>query len=102
MTINPPQPWDALVAAYEIATADCEGLGESYSDLECDFYADAQFAALVSVLIAPAPDIAALARKLRIFAAEDAGELRERQRLYAALIADAESLASRAKPNERL
>jgi hypothetical protein len=63
-------------------------LDEAFSDLAC-----AQNAALERLLLAPAPDLAALARKLALAVEELAWELPQGEASMAMLAADAERLS---------
>jgi hypothetical protein len=84
-------------ATYEMARADAcvpaEIEGE-LSDEECEMLGSAQSHATSALLLAPAPDLAALAYKLEIFAFEDCFWLspQYREPLFAALIADVRRL----------
>jgi hypothetical protein len=65
-------------------------LDEAFSDLAC-----AQNAALERVLLAPAPDLAALARKLALAVEEMAWELPQGEATMEQMAADAERLSAR-------
>ena len=64
--------WQSGLTAFEAATAalkDCQG------DDQVDAGADAQLAVMVPLLLTPAPDAAALSRKLEIIRAESAWDM---------------------------
>jgi hypothetical protein len=66
--------WSRRLKAYELAKADANSLvGEDCTDAECEFYSDVQWKALCELIVTPAPDIAAFARKVAIFIEEAVG-----------------------------
>ena len=84
--------WQAALEAYEMARTDLAECGST--DVEADFYTDAQFTALDTLMTTPAPDAGALARKLEIFFAEECGAFGEDWRLpmQRSLLGDARRL----------
>lgn len=82
------------IATYEMAKDDLEDESVE-SNEEMDFFCDAQLEAMDALLQTPAPDLAALVRKLEIFEAEDCFGMSPQYRdpLFDAIISDARRLA---------
>lgn len=84
-------------AAYEMAARDVAALGSDYADVEMDFYADARFKALDALMLANAPDLAALIYKLELFGDDNRGCMdyssEHRDPLWAAIVGDLKRLA---------
>ena len=79
-----------------MAKVDVNSLGSGYSDTEADFYVDAELEAMGALMLTASPDLAALAYKMEVFAAEDCFNLDRdcRTPLFGALIADLQRLSS--------
>ena len=84
--------WNQLCATYAMAREDAQE--EVSSDEECTLLGTAHSDATWSLLIAPAPDLEALAYKLEIFRDEEMYELTEDRVgiILQAMIADARRL----------
>jgi hypothetical protein len=82
-------------ANFEMAHADLESLPADYENIECDYLVGITLEALDSMLLCPAPDLAALAYKMETFAAQDCFGFSPhiRDPLFAALQADVARLA---------
>jgi hypothetical protein len=85
---------EALLPAAARAYPACEPLEERFNDLEC-----VRLASLRRLLRAPAPDLAALARKIALTVDDQAWELAGAQSCLAVLKADARRLARAGNPS---
>lgn len=63
--------WTQAVAEYELANTDLEALGDDYEDKELNFYCEAASFALEQVMMAKAPDKAAIMKKLDLMASNE-------------------------------
>ena len=98
-----PAAWNAALAAYLAAAAAVAGeegrmAGASFAEAEAaqegyDRLGTAMDEALARLLAAPAPDAAALAVKLELFAAHQGAELEGGEAAFAGMVADARRLA---------
>ena len=85
-------PFDHARAIYEMARDDA--LEPAETDAECELLGHAHSEATSALLLTPSPDLAALAYKLDVFAAEDCFGLSPHYRdpLFTVLVADARAL----------
>lgn len=90
---NPKSNWRSACETFAMAQAD---LRDVESDEELGIFAGAQMMAMMTMLLTPAPDVAALARKLEVFRDEEAyGHIDETLLpIFAALVEDAHCLAN--------
>jgi hypothetical protein len=94
---NPEHRWTTACAMLDMASTDLDKSDDS--DEEIDFYTNVKFHALDKLMMTPAPDAAAFARKLAIFFSEECGHFfpEYSKPMDAALLVDAERLAAEAR-----